>query len=90
MVVDDTLRRRKLWFWAWRQAITITLALLFWEHGWVRMLFAMAMVLALFQLAMLLFVLPRLLARAQRARERLEDLAVTEDGPADTDNVKDP
>ncbi len=70
-LLDPAYRRRKLVFWAIRQAITVGLALAFWDLAWVRWLFAFAVVLALFNLAMLFWGGHFLQRRMQRVRDRV-------------------
>jgi hypothetical protein len=70
-LLDPAYRRRKLMFWTIRQAITIGLAMAFWEHVWVRWLFALAVVLALFNLALLFWGGQFLQRRMQRVRDRV-------------------
>jgi len=69
-LLDPAFRKRKLILWSVRQAITIILAVIFWEHWWVRWLFALAVVLALINLAMLLFAGPYLQRRMDKVLER--------------------
>lgn len=70
-LLDPAYRRKKLVFWAIRQAITVGLALAFWDLAWVRWLFAFAVVLALFNLAMLFWGGHFLQRRMQRVRDRV-------------------
>ena len=70
-LLDPAYRRRKLVFWAIRQAITVGLALAFWDLAWVRWLFAFAVVLALFNLALLFWGGHFLQRRMQRVRDRV-------------------
>jgi ABC-type bacteriocin/lantibiotic exporter with double-glycine peptidase domain len=76
--MDPAYRRRKLWLWGIRQVLTAVLAFLFWEHWWMRWLVAVAVVLALFNLGMLLFGGPYLQRRLQRARTRMAELQAEE------------
>ncbi len=69
-LLDPAYRRRKLVLWTIRQAITVGLAYWFWELWWVRWLFALAVVLALFNLGLLLFAGPYLKRRSERIRAR--------------------
>ena len=70
-LLDPAYRRRKLLLWSVRQAITVSLAYWFWEHWWVRWLLALAVVLALFNLGLLLFAGPYLKRGTERIRARL-------------------
>ncbi len=78
-LLDPAYRRRKLILWTIRQTITVSLAYWFWEHWWVRWLFALAVLLALFNLGLLLFAGPYLKRRSERIRSRfLEQEAIWE------------
>lgn len=78
-LLDPAYRRRKLILWTIRQAITVGLAYWFWELWWVRWLFTLAVVLALFNLGLLLFAGPYLKRRSDRIRARfLEQEAIWE------------
>ncbi len=70
-LLDPAYRRKKLVFWTIRQAITVGLAVAFWDLAWVRWLFAFAVVLALFNLALLFWGGPFLQRRMQRVRDRV-------------------
>ena len=69
--MDPGYRMRKLWLWGIRQGITVTLAVVFWEHTWVRWAFAAAVLLALSNLGLLLFGGRYLQRRVERTRERI-------------------
>ena len=90
-LLDPAYRRRKLVLWTIRQVITVGLAYWFWEHWWVRWLFALAVLLALFNLGLLLFAGPYLKRRSERIRARfLEQEAIWEAEDAmDEDTEKD-
>jgi hypothetical protein len=90
-LLDPAYRRRKLILWTIRQAITVGLAYWFWELWWVRWLFTLAVVLALFNLGLLLFAGPYLKRRSDRIRARfLEQEAIWEAEDAlDQDTEKD-
>lgn len=77
-LLDPAYRRRKLFFWTFRQSVSIALAWSFWEIWWVRWLFGVVVVLAVFQLVMLLWGGPMLRRRAERARERFFELEAME------------
>lgn len=77
-LLDPAYRRRKLFFWTFRQCVSIALAWWFWDLWWVRLLFAVVVVLAVFQLVMLLWGGPMLRRRAERARERFFELEAME------------
>jgi hypothetical protein len=90
-LLDPAYRRRKLILWTIRQVIAVGLAYWFWERWWVRWLFALAVVLALFNLGLLLFAGPYLKRRSERIRARfLEQEAIREAEDAmDEDTEKD-
>jgi hypothetical protein len=90
-LLDPAYRRRKFVLWTIRQVITVGLAYWFWELWWVRWLFALAVVLALFNLGLLLFAGPYLKRRSERIRARfLEQEAIWEAEDAmDEDTEKD-
>lgn len=77
-LLDPAYRRRKLFFWTFRQCVSIALAWWFWDLWWVRLLFGVVVVLAVFQLVMLLWGGPMLRRRAERARERFFELEAME------------
>jgi hypothetical protein len=77
-LLDPLYRRRKLVFWAFRQSVSIALAWWFWDLWWVRLLFGVVVVLAVFQLVMLLWGGAMLRRRAERARERFFELEAME------------
>jgi hypothetical protein len=84
-LLDPAYRRKKLVFWTIRQAITVGLAMAFWDLAWVRWLFAFAVVLALFNLAMLFWGGAFLQRRMQRVRDRVLDQEAMMDAE---DNVR--
>ncbi len=77
-LLDPAYRRRKLFFWVFRQSLSIALAWWFWDRWWVRLLFGVVVVLAVFQLVMLLWGGPMLRRRAVRAKERFLELEAME------------
>lgn len=89
-LLDPAYRRRKLIFWTIRQSLSIVLAWWFWDLWWVRLLFGVVVVLAVFQLVMLLWGGPMLRRRAERARERFFELEAMEARSADDGDAQDP
>ncbi len=77
-LLDPAYRRRKLFFWTFRQCVSIALAWWFWDLWWVRLLFGVVVVLAVFRLVMLLWGGPMLHRRAERVRERFFELEAME------------
>jgi hypothetical protein len=88
-LLDPAYRRRKLILWTIRQSLSIALAWWFWDLWWVRLLFGVVVVLAVFQLVMLLWGGPMLLRRAERARERFFELEAMEAQLADDGDAQD-
>jgi hypothetical protein len=72
-LLDPTYRKRKLVLWTIRQALLVTLALFFWEHWWMLWLFGLGVVLAVFNLGILLWGGPYLQRRLERANERVAE-----------------
>lgn len=88
-LLDPAYRRRKLIFWTIRQSLSIALAWWFWDLWWVRLLFGVVVVLAVFQLVMLLWGGPMLRRRAERAKERFFELEAMEARSADDGDAQD-
>jgi len=72
-LLDPAYRRRKLIFWTIRQILMITLAIIFWDHWWMPWLFGLGVLLAVFNLGILLLGGPYLQRRLERSRLRLAE-----------------
>ena len=75
--LSPALRKRKLTLWVVRQVLLCVLACTFWEKTWMRWVFWIGVVIAIINLAMILWM-PRFLAaqrrKGTRALDRLEEL----------------
>jgi len=69
-LLDTADRRKMLRWWGLRQWAPAVLAVLFWEHWWVRWPFALAVVLATIHLTALLLGGPLLKRRVERSYQR--------------------
>ena len=70
--MSSAVRNRKLVLWAVRQVLLCALAWYFWDKPWMRWVFGFGAVLALINLAMIIF-LPRFLEAKQRRAEAAID-----------------